>query len=380
MAYRIPFNRPTSLAAADATTYLVNALARGQLAGNGPDTRSCESILQRATGAGRALLTSSCTAALEMSALLLDAQPEEEVIVPSFTFVSTANAFAMRGLRPVFADCRPDTFNVDARTLAPLITARTRAIVVMHYGGVACDMDDILGLARQHGLVVIEDNAHGLFGTHKGRALGSLGALATQSFHETKNVTCGEGGALLVNDPTLVDRAEVIREKGTNRSQFFRGEVDKYTWVDFGSNYLPSELQASFLRGQLECSEVVQQKRAAIWRRYHEGLTAWAHSHDVRLPHVPPGCEHPSHLYYVLLPTGAARSRLIEHLKRQSILAVFHYVPLHTSPMGLRMGGHPGGCPVAEDISARLLRLPFFTDLSIDDQGIVLDAVCQFTV
>jgi dTDP-4-amino-4,6-dideoxygalactose transaminase len=280
----------------------------------------------------------------------------------------------------VFADCRPDTFNVDQCTLASRIGPRTKAIVVMHYAGVACDMDPILEAARQRGVTVIEDNAHGLFGSYRGRKLGSMGALATQSFHETKNVTCGEGGALLVNDSSLLERAEAIREKGTNRSRFFRGLVDKYTWVDYGSNYLLSELQAALLLAQLRHHETIQEKRTSIWQQYDSGLSDWASANDVRQPVVPPECQHPSHLYHVLLPTPSARVRLISHLKQAGILAVFHYVPLHTSPMGQRTGASAGDCPVAEDISGRLLRLPFYTDLTADDQSAVIEAVRQFRV
>jgi dTDP-4-amino-4,6-dideoxygalactose transaminase len=378
MTYRVPFNRPTSVPQAHDSVMAV--LASEQLSGNGPCGRSCEALLEQITGAHKALLTNSCSGALDVSAALLDATPGDEVIVPSFTFVSTANAFASRGIRPVFADCRPDTLNVDLRTIAPLIGPRTRAVVVMHYAGVACDMDPILDAARERSLSVIEDNAHGLFGSYKGRPLGSMGALATQSFHETKNVTCGEGGALLVNDSSLLERAEVIREKGTNRSRFLRGHVDKYTWVDVGSNYLLSELQAALLRAQLQHHAAVQQKRAALWQHYHAGLSEWAGANDIRLPVVPSDCCHPSHLYYLLLPTPDARARLIAHLKQRGILAVFHYVPLHMSPMGRRVGGAAGDCPVAEDISARLLRLPFFTDLSGDDRDFVIDAVRQFNV
>jgi dTDP-4-amino-4,6-dideoxygalactose transaminase len=378
MTYRIPFNRPTTTP--EIVSSLAEAVTSGILAGNGPATRSCESILEQVTGARKALLTNSCTGALEMAARLLGGEPGDEIIVPSFTFVSTANAFAGCGLRPVFADCRRDTFNVDAATIAPLIGARTRAIVVMHYGGVACDMDAIGSLARRHGLMVIEDNAHGLFGACNGRQLGSFGSLATQSFHETKNVTSGEGGALLINDAGLIDRAEIIREKGTDRSRFFRGQVDKYTWVDYGSNYLCSELQAACLLAQLRCRDVIQGKRAAIWRRYDVALRDWAQANDVRLPIVPPGCDHPSHLYAVLLPDATARARLIQHLQARSILAVFHYVPLHLSPMGRRFGGSPGACPVAEDISERLLRLPLFTDLTADDQATVIESIRGFTV
>lgn len=376
MSYRIPFNRPTLIP--EAMSCISEVVRSGKLSGNGPCTHGCESRLRELTGSKTALLTNSCTSALEMSALLLDAQPGDEVIVPSFTFVSTANAFAMHGFKPVFADCRPDTLNVDQTTIAPLIGPRTRAILVMHYGGVGCEMDEILALARRHNLAIVEDNAHGLFAKYKGRALGSLGALATQSFHETKNVTSGEGGALLVNEPALVERAEVLREKGTNRSRFFRGEVDKYTWVDFGSNYLASEIQAAYLLTQLRASDLVQSMRTAIWERYDATLSDWAQANGVQRPTVPSHCEQPSHLYYVLMPTAAARTRLIEHLKAQSILAVFHYIPLNLSPMGRKLGGTAGSCPVAEDLSERLLRLPFYTNLSVDDQDDVIEAVQEF--
>jgi dTDP-4-amino-4,6-dideoxygalactose transaminase len=378
MTYRIPFNRPTT--APEVLTSIADVLASGRLSGNGPCTRACEAILEGVTGAHKAMLTNSCTAALEMSALLLAAQPGDEVIVPSFTFVSTANAFAAHGLKPVFADCRPDTLNIDERTITPLIGPRTRALVAMHYGGVACNMDALQATAQRHQLAIIEDNAHGLFGAYKGRSLGTFGAMATQSFHETKNVTSGEGGALLLNDPALVERAEIIREKGTNRSRFFRGEVDKYTWVDVGSNYLPTELQAASLVAQLQAKDVIQGKRAAIWRRYHTALPDWAAANRVGLPVVPQECEHPSHLYYLLLPDASSRARLIEHLKARGILAVFHYVPLHLSPMGRRFGGNPGDCPVAEDVAERLLRLPFFTDLSPEDQATVIETVRCFRV
>ena len=378
MTYRIPFNRPTVLP--EAVGCVTQALYSGRLSGNGPYTHECESRLKEITGAHTALLTNSCTSALEMAALLLGGQPGDEVVVPSFTFVSTANAFAMHGLTPVFADCRPDTLNVDEATIAPLIGPRTKAILVMHYAGVACEMDSLLSLARRHGLMLIEDNAHGLFAKYKGRPLGSFGGLATQSFHETKNVTSGEGGALLINDPSQVERAEVLREKGTNRTRYFRGEVDKYTWVDLGSNYLLSELQAAYLLTQLRAWDVVQAKRAAIWQRYDAGLREWAQTNGAARPTVPSYCEHPSHLYYLLLPSESVRSRLIEHLKRHGILAVFHYVPLHLSPMGRRLGGVEGACPVTEHVSERLLRLPFYTDLSIDDQNDVIEAVRQFSL
>ena len=378
MNYRIPFNRPTLIP--ESLNCVSEVVRSGRLSGNGPFTHACEARLRELTSAHAVLLTSSCTSALEMSALMVEARPGDEVIIPSFTFVSTANAFAMHGFTPIFADCRPDTLNVDEATIAPLIGPRTRAIVVMHYGGVACEMDRILALASRHSLVVVEDNAHGLFAKYKGRPLGSLGSLATQSFHETKNVTSGEGGALLVNAASLVGRAEVLREKGTNRSRFFRGEVDKYTWVDMGSNYLASEIQAAYLLAQLRASDLVQSMRTAIWNRYDGALKDWARANSVDRPTVPPHCEHPSHLYYLLMPTASARAQLIEHLKAQGILAVFHYLPLNVSPMGRKLGGAEGACPVVEDVSERLLRLPFYTSLSVDDQNDVIAAVQQFSV
>jgi dTDP-4-amino-4,6-dideoxygalactose transaminase len=356
----------------------MEALGSGKLSGNGPFTHRCESALESLSGAGRVLLTSSCTAALEICAILVDGTPGDEVVVPSFTFVSTANAFAMRGIRPVFADCRPDTLNIDERVLERLITPRTRAIVAMHYGGVACEMDAIVDIAARHNLMLIEDNAHGLFGKYKGRSLGTFGALATQSFHETKNVTCGEGGALLINDLSLVERAEIAREKGTNRSRFFRGQVDKYTWVDIGSNYLCSELQAAMLAAQLESVPDIQARRRAVWDRYDAELTEWCAAQRIRRLAVPDGAEHPAHLFALLMPSAAARKALINYLGRQGILAVFHYIPLHLSPMGIRLGGAAGDCPVAEDVSERIVRLPFYTDLSDDEQTSVIETVKSF--
>jgi dTDP-4-amino-4,6-dideoxygalactose transaminase len=376
MTFRIPFNRPTTTPAASRA--LTDALNSGRLSGNGPFTHRCEAALESLTGARRVLLTSSCTAALEICAILIDGAPGDEVIVPSFTFVSTANAFAIRGMRPVFADCRPDTLNIDERALERLVTPRTRAVVAMHYGGVACDMDAIADIAARHNLILIEDNAHGLFGTYKGRSLGTFGALATQSFHETKNVTCGEGGALLINDLSLVERAEIAREKGTNRSRFFRGQVDKYTWVDIGSNYLCSELQAAVLAAQLENAADIQARRRAIWTRYDTELTEWCATHEIRRLTVPMGAEHPSHLFALLMPSAAARTALIDYLGSHGILAVFHYIPLHLSPMGVRYGGAVGDCPVAEDLSERIVRLPFYTDLSHDEQTSVIETVKSF--
>jgi dTDP-4-amino-4,6-dideoxygalactose transaminase len=307
-----------------------------------------------------------------MTALLLDIKPGDEVIVPSFTFVSTVNAFVLRGAVPVFADIRPDTLNIDETRLEGLITPRTRAILVVHYAGVGCEMDAILALARRHHLAVVEDNAHGLFGRYRGRPLGTFGELATLSFHETKNVSCGEGGALLINEPAYGERAEIIREKGTNRAQFFRGQVDKYTWVDLGSSFLPSDLLAAFLLAQLESADLIQARRRRIWTAYQQELAPWAGREGVRLPVVPAHCEQPYHMFYLLLPSLAERQALIAHLKAQKIMSAFHYVPLHLSPMGLRFGGRPGMCPITEDVSDRLLRLPFYTDMTDGDQARVI--------
>jgi dTDP-4-amino-4,6-dideoxygalactose transaminase len=370
----IPFNRAW-LTGREAA-YLSEAM-QGQISGDGPFTRRCETILEQAVGSARALLTTSCTDALEMSGLLLDLTPGDEIIVPSFTFVSTVNAFVLRGARPVFADIRPDTLNIDENQIEALITPRTRAILVVHYAGVGCEMESILPLARRHGIAVIEDNAHGLFGRYRGRPLGSFGDLATLSFHETKNVTCGEGGALLVNNAGYIERAEIIREKGTNRAQFFRGQIDKYTWVDLGSSFLPSDLSAAFLAAQLEAVETIQDRRQDIWNRYVVGLSDWGAHNGVRLPVVPSHCAQSFHMFYFLLPSLAARQGLISHLKDSGIMAVFHYVPLHLSPMGRRFGGRPGQCPVTEDVSDRLLRLPFYTGLSQAEQDRVIAAIIE---
>ncbi|HKF43201.1 MAG TPA: dTDP-4-amino-4,6-dideoxygalactose transaminase [Thermoanaerobaculia bacterium] len=375
--WAIPFNRP-SLAGRE-EEYMRRAVASGHLSGDGEFTRACHDYLRGALGVPAALLTTSCTHALEMAAILLEVGPGDEVILPSFTFVSTANAFVLRGARPVFADIRPDTMNLDETKLPSLVTPRTRAIVVVHYAGVGCEMDSILATAGRAGAAVVEDNAHGLFGRYRGKFLGTFGSLATQSFHETKNFTCGEGGALLVNDPALIERAEVIREKGTYRTRFFRGEVNKYTWRDIGSSYLPSELLAAFLLAQLEEREKIQVRRRRIWDRYAHELSDWAADHGARLPAVPEHCEHPSHLFFLILPSEAVRRALIEHLKARGILAVFHYLPLHLSEMGRSLGGVPGSCPVTEELSARLLRLPFFNDLTEEEQSRVIEAVCDFS-
>jgi dTDP-4-amino-4,6-dideoxygalactose transaminase len=314
-----------------------------------------------------------------MAALLLNLKPGDEVIVPSFTFVSTVNAFVLRGATPVFADIRPDTLNLDERQLPSLITDRTKAIVPVHYAGVGCEMDEIGALAAAHNIAVVEDNAHGLFGKYKGRYLGTFGAFATQSFHETKNFSCGEGGALLINDPRYIEAAEIIREKGTNRSRFFRGQVDKYTWVGVGSSYLPSDLLAGFLLAQLEARTTIQEKRAAIWQFYDHQLQAWAAEHRVQTPQVPAYCEQSYHMYYLLLPNLDARTAFIAHLKAHGIQSVFHYLPLHTADMGRQYGWQTGDCPVTESVSDRLVRLPFHHQL--DEQALtrIVETIYRFT-
>ncbi len=372
----IPFNRP--FFSGREFEFIQEAIANWHLSGDGEFTRKCHALLESELGLSKALLTTSCTHALEMTALLLDIKPGDEVIIPSFTFVSTVNAFVLRGAQPVFIDIRPDTLNLDETQLERLITPRTKAIMVVHYAGIGCEIDAILDVARRHDIPVLEDNAHGLFGKYRGKYLGSFGCLATQSFHETKNFTCGEGGALLINDPRYIERAEIIREKGTNRSRFFRGQVDKYTWVDVGSSYLPSEILAAFLYAQLKSREIIQSKRKRIWEYYHEHLEDWAINSGARVPFVPAYCEQPYHMYYLLLPSLKERQALIAHLNTLQINSVFHYLPLHLSSMGRQLGGREGDCPVTEDVSDRLLRLPFYNDLTEVDQARVVAAIKDF--
>lgn len=374
--YKIPFNKPSF--AGNETRYIAEAIERGHISGDGHFTKACHALLEKSIGVPRALLTTNCTHALEMSGFLVGLEPGDEVIVPSFAFVTTALAFVLRGAKPVFCDVRADTLNLDEAQLERLVTKKTKAIVVLHYAGVACEMDAILAIAARHGIAVIEDNAHGLFARYKGRFLGTLGVLATQSFHETKNFTCGEGGALLINDPKLIERAEILREKGTNRSRFLRGLVHKYTWVDVGSSYLPSDMLAAFLLAQLEARDAIQERRGAIWTRYSRELGEWAVDLGASLPHVPAHCEQPYHMFYVLLKDGAQREGLISHLEQRGILAVFHYLPLHVSEMGVRFGGRAGDCPVTEDVAGRLLRLPFFNRLTDDEQSEVIATVKNF--
>lgn len=373
---QVPFHRPTI--AGRELDYMREAIESARLSGDGAFTQRCQHILQHVVGVPKALLTTSCTHALEMAALLLNVGPDDEVIAPSFTFPSTLNAFVLRGARPIFADVRPDTLNIDETKLEALVTERTRAILVVHYAGVACEMDRIMEIAARRGLAVVEDNAHGLFGRYHGRPLGSFGAMSTLSFHETKNVTCGEGGALLLNDPSLFERAEILREKGTNRTQFFRGEIKRYTWVDVGSSYLPSEILAAFLCAQLEERDRIQTQRRAIWQRYLTDLQPWADVNGVTLPTVPAGCEHPAHLFYLLMPSSARREAFLQHLQAQGVQAVFHYLPLHLSEMGLRFGAAPGDCPIAENVSSRLARLPLSTDATTSEQDQVVTAIRQF--
>ena len=360
--------------------YISKALECGHICGDGRFTKQCQALLERELGVAKSLLTTSCTHALEMAALLLDIQPGDEVIVPSFTFVSTINAFVLRGARPVFCDVRADTLNIDEQKIEKLMSARTKAIVVVHYAGVGCEMDAILALAGRRGIAVVEDNAHGLFAKYKGKHLGTFGCLATQSFHETKNVTCGEGGALLMNDARYIERAEIIREKGTNRNRFFRGQVDKYTWVDVGSSYLLSDVLAAFLWAQLEHRKRIQLDRQRMWSYYNDHLALWAAENNIRAPFVPEYCEQSWHMFYLRMPSLEARQALLAHLRACGIVAVFHYQPLHLSEMGRKWGGKEGDCPVTESASDCLVRLPFYNDLSEEDQDRVVSAIREFNV
>jgi dTDP-4-amino-4,6-dideoxygalactose transaminase len=373
---RIPFNRP--YATGEEFDYIRAAISGSKFSGDGPFTAECHRLLETSVGVQKVLLTTSCTHALEMAALLLDIGPEDEIIVPAFTFPSAINAFVLRGGRPVFVDVRPDTLNIDEKQIEQHLSKRTKAIFLVHYAGVGCELDVIMPIASRHKIMVVEDNAHGLYGKYRGRFLGTFGQLATLSFHETKNFSCGEGGALLINDPRFNERAEIIREKGTNRSRFFRGEVDKYTWVDVGSSYLPSDLLAAFLRAQLEHRDRIQSRRQEIWETYSRDLVPWAKANGVQLPTVPIHCEQTYHMFYLIMPSLETRQALINYLRDRGVLAVFHYLPLHLSPMGMRFGGRNGECPITEDLSDRLLRLPFFTGMTDSEQGQVIEAVSGF--
>ena len=374
--FKIPFNKPAF--EGKELAYMAQAVGAGKISGDGEFTHKCHAFLEKQLGVRKALLTTSCTDALEMSALLLGIKPGDEVIAPSYAFTSTVNAFVLHGAIPVFIDIRPDTLNMDESLIERLITSRTKAIVVLHYAGVGCEMDTILEIAERHGVAVIEDNAHGLFGKYKGKYLGRFAPMATLSFHETKNFTCGEGGALLINSKDLIERAEIIREKGTDRSRFFRGQVKKYSWVNIGSSYLPSDLLAAFLYAQFEARNRIQKHRQRIWEHYNEHLREWAGEHRVRLPFIPDYCEQAYHMFYLIMPSPEQRDAFIDYLKKQGIFAAFHYLPLHLSGMGVRFGGHSGDCPVTEDISARLVRLPFYNSLAKDLSEQVVSAVGKF--
>ena len=370
---KIPFNRPYISGAE-----LLNidaAHAKGQMAGDGDFTKQCQSWLQKRVGSRKALLTHSCTASLEMAAILADLQPGDEVVMPSYTFVSTANAFALRGAVPVFVDIRPDTLNLDEKLLEEAINERTRAVCPVHYAGVGCEMESIMAIADRHGLMVIEDAAQGVLSNYRGRALGAIGNLGAFSFHETKNIISGEGGALLVNDPVLAERAEIIREKGTNRSQFFRGQVDKYTWVDIGSSYLPGEIIAAFLLAQMEEADAITARRLAIWEKYHVAFEGLEQEGRLRRPIIPPECQHNAHMYYLLLRDLEDRTAFIDAMKQEGIQCVFHYVPLHSAPYGRKVGRTAGALPVTEDIADRLVRLPLWLGLEEHQDRVIETAL-----
>ena len=376
VTYRIPFNRPTRTP--NDERYIAEALASGILRGNGQFTRRCQSQMERLLGVPRALLTTSCTDALEMAALLVDIREGDEVIVPAFTFVSSVNAFVLRGAKPVFCDVRRDTLSMDHEALDRLITPRTKCIVVVHYAGVGVDMDAVCAKARAVGAAVVEDNAHGFLGKFRGRWLGTFGDLATLSFHDSKNFTCGEGGALLVNNPKLVERAEIVREKGTDRTKFLRGEINKYGWVDLGSSFLPSDILAAMLASQLEDFEAVQGRRGALWHRYRSELAGWAARNEVALPSLCDDRTSSYHMFNLLVPSIPFRDEMFQFLKVRGIQAVSHYIPLHISPMGRQFGGHEGLCPVAEHVNEFIVRLPFFTNMTDEEQSEVSAAVEQF--
>ena len=372
----IPFNRPYMTG--KELDYIAQAHANVHLAGDGEFTRKCHAWLEERTGSHKALLTNSCTAALEMAAILADIRPGDEVIMPSYTFVSTANAFVLRGGIPVFVDIRPDTLNIDETKIEAAITSRTKAIIPVHYAGVGCEMDTIMTIAEKHNLLVIEDAAQGIMSTYKRQPLGSIGHMAALSFHETKNIISGEGGALLINDSRFAERAEIIREKGTNRSQFFRGQVDKYTWTDIGSSHLPSELTAAFLWAQMEAADEIIRQRLVLWNKYHDAFVKINQSELVCHPIVPNECQHNAHMYYLLLSNLDERSKFIAALSKLQINTVFHYVPLHSSPAGRRLGRISGEMTITNSTSERLVRLPLWIGLSANDQSMVIDAIGKY--
>jgi len=372
----IPFNKPCHTGFEE--LYIAQAISAKKLSGDGEFTKKCSRLLVEKTKSSSVLLTTSCSHALDMSAILLEIMPGDEVILPSFTFVSTANAFVLRGARIVFVDIRPDTMNINESLIEEAITPNTKVIVPVHYAGVACEMDTILAIARSHNLAVVEDAAQGVNSTYKGRSLGAIGDLGAYSFHETKNYVCGEGGAILVNRPDFVEKAEIIREKGTNRSRFFRGQIDKYTWVDLGSSYLPSELNAAYLFAQLERMELINNYRIKVWNKYFERFSALHGKGLVELPNVPAECTHNAHMFYIKVKDLETRTMLIEYLKKKEISAVFHYIPLHSSPAGIRFGRFHGEDRWTTKESDRLLRLPIYFGMTDVEQEMVIDAVNLF--
>lgn len=376
--YKIPFNKPLFLG--KEIKYIEDAIARGHISGDGYYSKKCQELLQNVLNVPKVLMTTSCTHSLEMCAILLDIKEGDEVILPSYTFVSTVNAFVLRGATPVFCDIRKDTLNIDENLIEELISEKTKAIVVVHYAGVGCEMDKIVEISRKYNIPIVEDNAHGLFGKYKGKYLGTFGVLATQSFHETKNFTCGEGGALIINDEKYIQRAEIIREKGTNRSRFFRGEVDKYTWVDIGSSYVISDILCAYLYAQLEEWEKVQSKRKEVWHYYYENLRDWAREKEIGLPFIPQYCEQSYHMFYLVLPSLELRQKLIDFLKSKEILSVFHYLPLNLSDMGQRIKGNRNGCPITENLSDKILRLPFYYSLENNDLNEVISTIKRIGV
>jgi len=373
---RILFNK--SFIAGKELYYIAEAVLNGQIKGDGPFTKKCESWMEKKFGAQKVLLTTSCSAALDMAAILCDVKPGDEVILPSYTFPSTANAFVLRGANPIFVDICCDTLNIDAKKIQEVITQKTRAICVVHYSGVGCDMDAIMAIAHKYNLFLVEDAAQGVMAHYKSKFLGTIGDIGAYSFHETKNYSAGEGGAIVINNPKMLERAEIIREKGTNRSKFFRGEVNKYTWVDIGSSYLPSEVLAAYLYAQLEKAEEINEKRLMIWQRYWEGLKPLQEKELLRMPIASPGCEHNAHMFYIILRSKNERDGLMNHLRDYQIGAVFHYIPLHISPMGMKFGYKKGDLPISEEISSRLLRLPFYNELSIKEQNYVINKIFDY--
>ena len=373
---RIPFNRPYIVG--KELTYISEAVSNGHISGDGPFTKKCQVLMEKKFSAPKVLLTHSCTAALEIAAILINIQPGDEIILPSFTFVSTANAFVLRGAKLVFVDIRNDTLNIDETLIESHITKKTKAIVAVHYAGVACEMDTIMEIGSRHQIHVIEDAAQGVNATYKGKFLGTLGHLGCFSFHETKNFISGEGGALVINDNNLLERAEIIREKGTNRSKFLNGETDKYTWVDIGSSYLPSEIIAAFLYAQLEEADTITSKRKKIFQTYFQGLYGLAESGKIRLPHTPSNIDGNAHMFYCIVKSSLERTKLIQFLKTKNIMAFFHYIPLHSSPMGKKYGYQNGVLPMTENLATRVLRLPCYYEMTMDDCKSVITSIHEF--